>query len=140
MSDGRQMTVTYQVTVTGSVTRQPGQPGHALGAFRCPRLTLAASLAVPRVRLDHHPARFFLPGYAAGGTARATSHLPVDCDICHSEPIYDRWRGSMMSQAGRDPLMWAALGVANVDAPELGRLLPALPHAQGLAGGAQPPR
>jgi hypothetical protein len=44
----------------------------------------------------------------------------VDCDTCHSEPIFDRWRGSMMSQSGRDPLMWAALHVANIDAPNAG--------------------
>ena len=44
----------------------------------------------------------------------------VDCDTCHSEEIYDRWRGSMMSQAGRDPLMWAALHIANHDAPNSG--------------------
>ena len=42
------------------------------------------------------------------------------CDTCHTEPIYDRWRGSMMSQAGRDPLLWAALTVANVDVADVG--------------------
>jgi hypothetical protein len=44
----------------------------------------------------------------------------VDCDICHNAPIYDRWRGTMMSQSARDPLTHAALAAANADAPGAG--------------------
>jgi hypothetical protein len=45
---------------------------------------------------------------------------PETCDACHTDPIYSRWRGSMMSQSARDPLMWAALAIANNDAPGAG--------------------
>ena len=51
---------------------------------------------------------------------------PDQCTACHSdygqpqvEP-FQNWKGSMMAQAGRDPLMWAALAVANQDAPHSG--------------------
>lgn len=45
---------------------------------------------------------------------------PESCRTCHSQPIYGAWRGSMMSQAGRDPIFWAALHVANNDAANAG--------------------
>jgi hypothetical protein len=45
---------------------------------------------------------------------------PVGCQGCHTDPIYGAWRGSMKSQAGRDPIFWAALHVANQDAENAG--------------------
>ncbi len=46
---------------------------------------------------------------------------PDQCTDCHAdygspevEP-YRNWQGSMMAQSGRDPLMWAAMAVANQD-------------------------
>jgi hypothetical protein len=50
--------------------------------------------------------------------------LPT-CDGCHGyydqavEPV-ENWMGSMMSQAGRDPVFWAALAVADSDYPGSG--------------------
>jgi len=51
---------------------------------------------------------------------------PDVCAPCHSnfgaptvEPLRT-WSGSMMAQAGRDPLMWAALAISNQDAPHSG--------------------
>ncbi|MCA8967484.1 MAG: hypothetical protein KDC48_21565, partial [Planctomycetes bacterium] len=50
--------------------------------------------------------------------------LPA-CDGCHGyydqdvEPV-ENWMGSMMSHAGRDPVFWAALGVAEGDLPGSG--------------------
>jgi hypothetical protein len=68
---------------------------------------------------------FFLPGSQPlqSGTFRS----PDQCDNCHGgyniavEPAFN-WRGSMMSQAMRDPLYLAALAIANQDAPESGDL------------------
>ena len=37
----------------------------------------------------------------------------------HIEP-WTTWSGSMMGQAGRDPLFWATLDVANNDVPDVG--------------------
>jgi len=57
------------------------------------------------------------------GTLQAAS----TCDNCHggfdlvSEPARP-WRGSMMSQAGRDPLFWATMAVAEQDFPQSGDL------------------
>ena len=45
---------------------------------------------------------------------------PDKCDNCHGgynqavEPAFN-WRGSMMGNAGRDPLFWATLAVAEQD-------------------------
>jgi hypothetical protein len=48
-----------------------------------------------------------------------------NCDGCHGyydpqvEPV-ENWMGSMMAQAGRDPVFWAALAVAEGDIPGAG--------------------
>jgi hypothetical protein len=57
----------------------------------------------------------------------------------HNEP-WPTWAGSMMAQAGRDPLFWAALDVANNDVPGVGEwcLRCHAPKAW-LAGRMQPP-
>lgn len=45
---------------------------------------------------------------------------PDKCDNCHGgyntsvEPAHN-WRGSMMAQAGRDPIFWATLAIAEQD-------------------------
>ena len=45
---------------------------------------------------------------------------PAVCDNCHGgydpevEPVHN-WRGSMMSHAGRDPIFWATLAIAEQD-------------------------
>jgi hypothetical protein len=66
----------------------------------------------------------------ANGTQPVLAHpiLPSgNCTVCHGD--YDgtrsyepgpAWQGSMMAQSGRDPLFWAALDVANADAPGVG--------------------
>jgi hypothetical protein len=50
----------------------------------------------------------------------ASINLNTDCDQCHlnTDPavtIISDWRGSMMSHAGRDPIFWATLAVAEQD-------------------------
>ena len=48
---------------------------------------------------------------------------PDKCDNCHGgydsavEPAYN-WRGSMMAHAGRDPIFWATVAVAEQDFDE----------------------
>ncbi len=45
---------------------------------------------------------------------------PDECDNCHGrynravEPAFN-WRGSMMANAGRDPIFWATLAIAEQD-------------------------
>jgi uncharacterized repeat protein (TIGR01451 family) len=118
LNASQHITITYQVTVTGAVTGSlvnkailsfpPSQP-----------MSLMAALSVPRSVLTTTVQDFFIPG-TQPMNLNVEIKPSADCDTCHSQPIYDRWRGSMMSQAGRDPLMWSALYVANIDAPNAG--------------------
>ncbi|NNL80773.1 MAG: T9SS type A sorting domain-containing protein [Flavobacteriaceae bacterium] len=68
---------------------------------------------------------FFMPGSQPGESGDFDS--PNQCDNCHGgydnavEPAFN-WRGSMMSQAMRDPLFDASLTIANQDAIDSGDL------------------
>lgn len=68
---------------------------------------------------------FFLPGSQPGQSGNIEH--PSKCDNCHGgydqavEPAFN-WRGSMMSQAARDPLFYACLAISNQDAPQSGDL------------------
>jgi PKD repeat protein len=68
---------------------------------------------------------FTLPGSQPGESGNLEH--PSKCDNCHGgydlavEPAFN-WRGSMMSQAARDPLYFACLAISNQDAPESGDL------------------
>ena len=80
-----------------------------------------AAMGVPAPSLTATQKDFFFPG-TQPSQLDAEIQPSFECDTCHSAPIYDAWRGTMMSQAGRDPLVWAALSIANVDAPGAGDL------------------
>lgn len=70
-----------------------------------------------------------------------------DCSACHGD--YDStnhiephptWAGSLMAQAGRDPLFWASLDVANHDIPGVGDFcLRCHAPSAWLAGRSEPP-
>ncbi len=68
---------------------------------------------------------FFFPG--SQDNQSGNLEHPSKCDNCHGgydtivEPAYN-WRGSMMSQAARDPLYFASVAIANQDAPGSGDL------------------
>ncbi len=79
-----------------------------------------AGTPLPTTRED-----FRLPG-TQPLSVRAPIATPDACTRCHAgygqpdvEP-FQNWKGSMMAQAGRDPLWHAALAVANQDAPHAG--------------------
>ena len=72
---------------------------------------------------------------------------PSSCRSCHAdydgandiEP-WNSWAGSMMAQASRDPLFWAALDVANNDIPDVGDFCLRCHVPQGwLAERSEPP-
>jgi len=76
----------------------------------------AANLPLPTTKED-----FFLPGTQPGTLDPEHPIVePESCDACHTDPIYKAWRGSMMGQAGRDPVFWAAFAVAQNDAVDAG--------------------
>jgi hypothetical protein len=65
---------------------------------------------------------FALPG-TQPGMLQENIDSPEDCRLCHTDyaptnenETWFAWRGSMMSQAARDPVFWAALDIANGDA------------------------
>jgi hypothetical protein len=70
--------------------------------------------------------------YTPHGTQPGLSHELLgsdNCANCHTTQIgggealffpYDTWAGSMMANATRDPVFWAALDVANHDQPGVG--------------------
>lgn len=91
-------------------------------------LLLILLVAYLRVWADPVPTTlndFFLPGSQPGQSGNLET--PDKCDNCHGgydvevEPAFN-WRGSMMSQAARDPLFYACLAISNQDAPECGDL------------------
>jgi hypothetical protein len=76
----------------------------------------AAAFPLPTTKED-----FFLPGTQPGALKPNHSIIdPTTCNTCHTDPIYKAWRGSMMGQAGRDPVFWAAFAVARADAADAG--------------------
>lgn len=112
---GQVVTVEYQAvagkTISGTVTNSAQVTGP-----RTP-LTLRSNITVTQGATANPD--FFLPGTQPGHLVDSIAN-PAECASCHTAPIYGAWRGSMMSQSGRDPLMWAALHVAEADMPGAG--------------------
>jgi hypothetical protein len=80
-------------------------------------LLCSASLAVQAATTV--PIEVQMPGTQPSDNV-ASINLNTDCDQCHlnTDPavtIVSDWRGSMMSHAGRDPIFWATLAVAEQD-------------------------
>lgn len=69
---------------------------------------------------------------------------PDKCDNCHGgyntsvEPAFN-WRGSMMANAGRDPIFWATLAVAEQDFDGVGDLCIRCHSTAGWLGGRSTP-
>jgi Cytochrome c554 and c-prime len=69
------------------------------------------------------PAVFIVPGTEVGDVARGNHWSSDYCAGCHSTGVtapYDGWKGSLMANAGRDPLFLAQLATANQDVPGVG--------------------
>ena len=85
----------------------------------------AGAATIPTTKND-----FFTPG-TQPNTLTDTIAVPESCTSCHRgysaqvpqpndyEP-WTGWQGSMMAQAGRDPVFYAALDIANADAANAG--------------------
>lgn len=131
------VTITYRVTATGLVTGSLVNRATITGPTLAP-VELSAVVAVPRPVISSTHRDFFLPGTQPH---QLTAAIPQSnsCDFCHTDPIYNRWRGSLMSQSGRDPLFWAALAVANDDADNAGEFCLRCHTPKGwLEGRSQP--
>jgi hypothetical protein len=81
-----------------------------------------------------------------GTQPREVSNLesPDKCDNCHGgynpsvEPAFN-WRGSMMANAGRDPIFWATLAIAEQDFDGSGDLCIRCHSTGGWYGGRSTP-
>lgn len=68
---------------------------------------------------------FHVPGTQVGGASPAAFSPSQDCRACHgdfspaSEP-FATWKGSLMGNAGRDPLFYAQMATANQDVANAG--------------------
>jgi hypothetical protein len=82
------------------------------------------------------------PGTQPGEVSNLES--PDKCDNCHGgynqavEPAFN-WRGSMMANAGRDPIFWATLAVAEQDFDGSGDLCIRCHSTGGWYGGRSTP-
>jgi hypothetical protein len=103
-------------------------------ALLIPGAVLAAVLVVP-------------PEIQQPGTQpQEVSNLesPDKCDNCHGnynsaiEPAFT-WRGGMMAQAGRDPIFWATVAVAEQDFAGSGDLCLRCHSPEGWVGGRSTP-
>ena len=93
------------------------------------RALLLALSALLAVGLAGPPAgaQIVLPGTQPGDIQNWNLLPPTFCQTCHGqfeletdhEP-WETWAGSMMANAARDPLYWAAVDIANQDAPGIG--------------------
>ena len=99
----------------------------------CIQLTVAAETVPTDVQM---------PGTQPGEVS--TLESPGKCDNCHGgynpavEPAHN-WRGSMMAHAGRDPLFWATLAIAEQDFDGVGDLCIRCHSAGGWYGGRSTP-
>lgn len=123
--------------------RTPFGPAVALALVASAWAVLAAVAATAAVTPPPTTLQdFVLPGSQPGQSGQLES--PDKCDNCHGgyntavEPAFN-WRGSMMSQAARDPLFFACLAVANQDAPEVGDLCIRCHTPDGWLGGRSSP-
>jgi len=87
-------------------------------------IVVALTVAIPSVSA----AQIFMPGSqpeGADGGVMTPIQSTSTCTRCHAlyddtddyEP-WDGWRGTMMGNAGRDPVFLAALAIAEVDVPD----------------------
>jgi len=83
-------------------------------------LTMAWAIQIPTTLADFH-----LPGTQIGDVQPGAYQISSDCRTCHGdyEPASDpwsTWSGSLMAQAGRDPLFLAQMTNANQDVADVG--------------------
>ncbi len=88
------------------------------------------------------PTDIQLPGTQPGEVSNLES--PNKCDNCHGgydtavEPAFN-WRGNMMANAGRDPLFWATVAIAEQDFDGSGDLCIRCHSTAGWLGGRSTP-
>jgi hypothetical protein len=113
------------------------------GSFRILSIVLLAlTLGAPCRGATVVPNEIQQPGTQPGEVGSLES--PDKCDNCHGgystavEPAFN-WRGSMMANAGRDPIFWATLAIAEQDFDGAGDLCLRCHSTAGWMGGRSTP-
>ena len=88
-------------------------------------LALLATGFVVAAVIDLTIEDFFVPGTQIGDVSVQTYYPPTMCNDCHGDfdygnDPYSTWGGSLMAQAGRDPLFFAQMTTANQDTGNAG--------------------
>ncbi|HSQ69351.1 MAG TPA: multiheme c-type cytochrome, partial [Steroidobacteraceae bacterium] len=102
----------------------------------------ALGLAPALMGADIVPNEIQQPGTQPGEAGNLET--PDKCDNCHGgynsavEPAFN-WRGSMMANAGRDPIFWATLAIAEQDFDGAGDLCIRCHSVAGWQGGRSTP-
>lgn len=131
------VTITYQATVgSGPAGAAPTIAQITVNGIT--PFTLNAAFTVRASGSALADPDFFLPGTQPEHMVDAIVD-PAGCQGCHTDPIYGAWRGSMKSQAGRDPIFWAALHVANQDVENAGDFCLRCHTPRGWFGGRSHP-
>jgi hypothetical protein len=107
-------------------------------------ITILATVSFASIALaaDVVPTDIQQPGTQPGEVGNLES--PDKCDNCHGgyntavEPAFN-WRGSMMANAGRDPIFWATLAIAEQDFDGSGDLCIRCHSAGGWYAGRSTP-
>lgn len=81
----------------------------------------ATALDPPLLPLETTRVDFFSGGTAAG-SLNVSMASPASCALCHSptNAPSNLWPATMMAQASRDPIFWAAFSIAQQDAEYIG--------------------
>src|SRR5689334_22396706 len=98
----------------------------ALAALLVSGISLSASRLLAALPIATTSVDFIEPGTQPHGLNQAIQ-ASVNCEVCHgnydvNQEPYTRWSSSMMAQATRDPVMHAALAIANQDLSESGEM------------------
>lgn len=109
----------------------------------CPFLTIIVLVtATSSWSADTVPSEIMQPGTQPNEVGNLES--PDKCDNCHggydrnAEPAF-QWRGSAMGNAGRDPIFWATLAIAEQDFGGAGDLCIRCHSTGGWYGGRSTP-
>ena len=110
--------------------------------FSCAVTCLGSLLGAGAWGANVVPSEIQQPGTQPGEVGSLES--PDKCDNCHGgynpavEPAFN-WRGSMMANAGRDPIFWATLAIAEQDFDGAGDLCLRCHSTAGWMGGRSTP-
>lgn len=100
--------------------RRPWRTARWTFLLMIPAVTVIGGGLIPMTFEDFH-----LSGTQIGGVPQSAILSSSNCQACHSNydppnAPYETWKGSLMANAGRDPLFFAQMTTANQDVDNVG--------------------